>query len=233
MKNFLFTLCAIVVLSGIFTSCKKEKDDPQPAVPAPIVTGISPTSGMIGTTVTISGTNLTGTAVVSFNGTAATTFSVVSATSVTATVPAGATTGNVTVTTASGTSNGIGFTVLTLTQLLTDKNWRLTAYTSDNGSRVTDVYATLDACEKDDLLRFELPNIFTYDQGATRCSASDPQTQTGTWAFNANQTKLTTTLGGLTDTSDITELTANTLKIRYVDNFGGTNYIYVLTYTKQ
>ena len=58
-------------------------------VPAPTVTGLSPTSGTTsgGTSVTITGTNLTGATAVSFGGTAATGVSVVNATTVTATSP--------------------------------------------------------------------------------------------------------------------------------------------------
>ncbi|GAA4349464.1 hypothetical protein GCM10023185_06240 [Hymenobacter saemangeumensis] len=82
---------------------------------APTLTSLSPTSGPVGTSVTLTGTNFTGATGVSFNGTAASTFSVTSATTATATVPAGATSGNVTITTPNGTSNGVAFTVVTPT----------------------------------------------------------------------------------------------------------------------
>jgi len=67
-----------------------------------------PTSGTVGTKVTILGNNLSGTTAVSFNGTAAS-FSIVSSTEITTTVPKGATTGTLKVTTSSGTldSNGV------------------------------------------------------------------------------------------------------------------------------
>jgi uncharacterized repeat protein (TIGR03803 family) len=61
-----------------------------------------PTSGTVGATVKVLGTNLTGATGVTFNGTPAT-FTVVSASLITTTVPAGATTGRVRVTTPSGT----------------------------------------------------------------------------------------------------------------------------------
>jgi uncharacterized repeat protein (TIGR03803 family) len=61
-----------------------------------------PTSGTLGTPVTILGTNLTGSTSVTFNGTAAT-FNVVSPSEITTTVPPGATTGTVQVTTPGGT----------------------------------------------------------------------------------------------------------------------------------
>src|SRR5262249_44805480 len=62
----------------------------------------SPTSGAVGSTVTIYGSDLSGTTAVTFNTTPAT-FTIVSPTEITASVPAGATFGTVKVTTPSGT----------------------------------------------------------------------------------------------------------------------------------
>ena len=80
---------------------------------APTITSFTPTSGPVGTSVTITGTNLTGVTAVKFNGITAT-FTPSTATSVIATVPATATTGKITVTTgvASVTST-TDFTVTT------------------------------------------------------------------------------------------------------------------------
>jgi hypothetical protein len=85
------------------------------AIPAwgatPTITSFSPTSGVVGTSVTISGTNFVGTTAVSFDGTSAV-FDVDSATTITATVPSGATTGPIGVT-ADGTATSVSdFTVL-------------------------------------------------------------------------------------------------------------------------
>ena len=82
-------------------------------VPLPNITSLLPTSGPVGTSVTITGTNFgttQGTSTVSFNGTTATPTSWTN-TSITAPVPTGATTGNVTVTVGGQTGNGITFTV--------------------------------------------------------------------------------------------------------------------------
>ncbi len=79
----------------------------------PNITSISPTSGVVGTSVTINGANfgtMQGTSSVRFNGTVATPTSW-TATSIVATVPAGATSGPVTVTVGGVVSNGLGFTV--------------------------------------------------------------------------------------------------------------------------
>jgi len=80
---------------------------------APTVSGFSPTSGAVGSSVTVTGTGFTGATSVKFNGTAAT-FTVNGDTQVTATVPTGATTGPISVTNAGGTGTSSGsFTVTT------------------------------------------------------------------------------------------------------------------------
>jgi regulation of enolase protein 1 (concanavalin A-like superfamily) len=86
---------------------------------APSITSLSPTSGTVGTAVTISGANFgttQGTSNVRFNGTVATPTSW-AASSIIVPVPTGATTGNVVVTVNSVASNGVPFTVTTSTTL--------------------------------------------------------------------------------------------------------------------
>jgi len=72
-------------------------------VTGPTITSFTPKSGPVGTSVTITGTNLTGVTSVKFNGVTAT-FTTSTPTSVTATVPSGATTGKIEVTTPGGTA---------------------------------------------------------------------------------------------------------------------------------
>jgi len=71
-------------------------------VPAPTVTGFTPTSGPVGTSVTLTGSGFSGANKVAFHGTPATSFSVPSATRITVTVPSGATSGTIAVTTPRG-----------------------------------------------------------------------------------------------------------------------------------
>ena len=78
----------------------------------PTVSTLQPTSGPVGTSVVITGTNFTGATGVTFNGTAATAYTVNSDTQITATVPGGATTGTVSVANPAGTGTSTGsFTV--------------------------------------------------------------------------------------------------------------------------
>jgi len=108
---------------------------PIPAA-APTITSFTPTSGPVGTSVVITGTDLTGATVVSFNGTNATTFTVDSATQITATVPTGATTGKVSVTTSGGPATSSGDFTVTIVNTnptisdITDKSTNLNTATS-------------------------------------------------------------------------------------------------------
>ena len=80
----------------------------------PSITSLSATSGPVGSTITIAGTNFgarQGTSTVTFNGTSGVP-TAWSATSITVAVPSGATSGNVVVTVNSVPSNGVSFTVL-------------------------------------------------------------------------------------------------------------------------
>jgi hypothetical protein len=72
------------------------------APPPPTIVGFTPPSGIVGSTVTLTGAGFTGATSVTFNETTATVFAVVSNVKLTAKVPRGATTGPISVTTAAG-----------------------------------------------------------------------------------------------------------------------------------
>jgi uncharacterized repeat protein (TIGR03803 family) len=92
-----------------------------------------PTTGEVGTKVTILGTNLTRATGVNFNGTAAA-FAVVSSSEITTAVPTGATTGTVEVTTPGGTlSSNVFFRV--------KKRWFDPYLIENTGRRASDIFA--------------------------------------------------------------------------------------------
>jgi hypothetical protein len=83
-----------------------------PITPGPTITSFTPTSGAVGTSVVITGTNFTGATRVSFGGTRASGFTVVSATQISVAVPRRARSGSITVVTAAGTATSpTSFTV--------------------------------------------------------------------------------------------------------------------------
>lgn len=83
----------------------------------PTITSFTPASGVTGTTVTITGTNLTGATSVTFGGTAATSFSILSSTSITAVVGTG-TSGKISVTTSAGTATSTTDFTITLPDII-------------------------------------------------------------------------------------------------------------------
>jgi hypothetical protein len=112
-----------------------------PDSPTPTLVSVSPSSGEIGTVVTISGTSFgasQASSTVTFNGTSATP-STWSATSVGVPVPTGATTGNVVVSVAGLVSNGMQFTVVAVTPLNTTVNasWNANPETNIAGYKLS------------------------------------------------------------------------------------------------
>lgn len=126
------------------------------------------------------------------------------------------------------------------TDLLTDKNWVTTAYTVSPGvvvagATITDIYAQSQPCDRDDFIRFEKPNVFKSDEGTTKCVQADPQTTTGAWVFNADQTIITITGQGSTPQSiTIAELTDTSLKLTFTQSAGtpAITYTYTQTFRK-
>jgi N-acetylglucosamine-6-sulfatase len=98
----LIAMSAIAIVAGLAFPARAE---------APSVTGFDPTSGAIGSSVTIAGSGFRGATDVTFNGASAARFSIDSDAQITATVPAGATTGPISVVTPEGTATSAdGFT---------------------------------------------------------------------------------------------------------------------------
>lgn len=81
-------------------------------IQAPSIISFSPTSGRVGTIVTITGANFGQSPVVQFNGTTVVSYRAIADTSITVVVPDGASTGRISVTTSNGTATSVDdFTV--------------------------------------------------------------------------------------------------------------------------
>jgi IPT/TIG domain-containing protein len=117
-----------------------------PAI-APAISSFTPTSGPVGTNVSISGTNFSAPATVTFNGTAATSVTVSSGTLIVAAVPAGATFGPISVTDSAGTgTSSTSFTVVPKITSFSPSSGPLGTAVTLNGSGFTGVTAvTFDA----------------------------------------------------------------------------------------
>ncbi|WP_324678998.1 lipocalin family protein [Hymenobacter sp. GOD-10R] len=126
----------------------------------------------------------------------------------------------------------------TKTEMLTDKNWMLSALTTTpartlGGKQVTDLFPYVDECTLDDVLNFAKPNVYRFDEGTTRCSAQDQQSLTGTWAFREEESVLATQFPGYQEnTYNVLELNNNTLKMKTQTTINGVKYTETYTYTK-
>lgn len=105
---------------------------------------------------------------------------------------------------------------------LTGKNWQMmsnfTVYTKGTKDSTYNEYATMDACEKDDLINFNTNKTITTKAGATKCNPTDPDTEpSGTWELSADNKKLTITNDGVTLVFNVQELAATNLTLVYND----------------
>ncbi|MCX6256321.1 MAG: hypothetical protein NTW49_00205 [Bacteroidia bacterium] len=126
------------------------------------------------------------------------------------------------------------------TELLTGKYWITTAVTIDpavniNGTLVTDIFAQEETCRQDDLQKFTTNGVYTFDEGASKCSANDPQTTNGIWSFNSDDTILSITDNGVTDSYTIISINSMTIVAKYseVADYGSGAMTYTYTVTSQ
>jgi hypothetical protein len=139
----------------------------------PTVTSFTPTSGPVGTAVTITGTNLIGVIDISFNGVAATSFSLDSPTQVRANVPAGTTTGKISVTNAAGTgisvndfTIGVGSGTFTFTSSH-DTYVRSSRVDESNGTDATVKVRTTTSVVRNSFFKFVISGVSGTIQSAT------------------------------------------------------------------
>ncbi|HMQ63863.1 MAG TPA: DUF5004 domain-containing protein [Flavilitoribacter sp.] len=124
------------------------------------------------------------------------------------------------------------------TKILTSGSWQLTAMTVDPaidwfGTPVTNVYSQLPACVKDDLAIFKANGTVNYDEGASKCNPNDPQTTTGTWTFNTDQTVLSITQDGETESWNVSDLGGSSFKANYQVVQEGITYTFSVVFSKK
>lgn len=119
--------------------------------------------------------------------------------------------------------------------IIVGKDWRLIGLTiSIPGQPATDLFAQMDACDKDDLIEYLANGSVTDKAGATKCDPAEPDSQNGgTWALLNNDTQLRL-INGDTSIYNIQELSANTMRgsMTELDPVSGVNYTTSFTFTK-
>lgn len=126
----------------------------------------------------------------------------------------------------------------TKTEMLTGKYWKFTAMNISpaiefNGLEYSDLFGLMPNCTKDDLIKYDANGTVTYDEGPSKCDEGDPQTETGTWSFNSDETKITEVYDGESFTYNLVELSDSNLKISYSEeaDYGNGTQTYTITVT--
>ena len=120
------------------------------------------------------------------------------------------------------------------TELITMGSWKRTALISNpaydwnaNGVFDTNILYTMFPCEKDNFETYQSNGMVVTNEGATKCTSSDPQTWSVTWSFDNNATKL---IWDGNDVYTLLELTETTLKFQSTFTENGMTYTQVETY---
>jgi len=123
------------------------------------------------------------------------------------------------------------------TDLLTSHNWKPSSGTiSITVGGATTSSDAFETCDKDDAYKFNTDKSLVVDAGTTKCSSSDPQKETGTWAFSSGDQKLTMMLPNQAFPSsalDIKELNAKTLHLSGTQSASGASYTVDVTLVAQ
>lgn len=121
------------------------------------------------------------------------------------------------------------------TALLSSAPWKISAHTispaldldGDGQADDTDIFATYEACDRDDLTSFSSNGTGVFSEGPTKCDPGDPSSFNFTWEWKNNETVLS--ISG--DDRKLAELSASTLKLSMAYEDGGTIYTETLTFT--
>ncbi|OWY24950.1 hypothetical protein C7N43_28865 [Sphingobacteriales bacterium UPWRP_1] len=128
------------------------------------------------------------------------------------------------------------------TELLTHHSWKVKAATINpaidifgTGELISDLYANnffYPACTKDDFMTFKDNGQVISDEGATKCSAGDPQTTTQNWTFNSTETVITISeLDGSDPQSfNISSLTEDEVVISNSESIDNVVYTFTTTF---
>ena len=102
------------------------------------------------------------------------------------------------------------------TELITKQAWKIEKSGLDADKNGTiDIEDTWDQCELDNTFLFKTDGSGIFDEGATKCSGTDPQTSSFTWVFKNNETVLSgeITQLGFSGDANIATLNSTTLEV--------------------
>lgn len=89
-----------------------------------------------------------------------------------------------------------------------------------NGNKVTDAYAIMEDCEKDNVITFMKDGTYENNEAGLKCNPSDPQSRAGTWSLSDDEN----TLIADSDFATILQLDKSVFKYTYTFTDFGTEY---------
>jgi len=125
--------------------------------------------------------------------------------------------------------------------MLTGKQWKLTSWISTpayevEGQLISNVYTLLPVCSHDDFLVFNIDGTMIKDEGEEKCNEYEPQTTSGTWLLNNDQSILRITFEYDETDYAIGEVSDNFLILARQEVIeqptGNATYEYLITYTR-
>lgn len=119
------------------------------------------------------------------------------------------------------------------TDLLTQSSWQITKRETKTGAGAWVAVPPSLPCSMDDYRTFRTNLSWDDNEGATKCSPSDPQiSNTGSWSFLFNESQLyLSDVSGASSIFNIEQLDENTLVLSIVYTSGG--IIYTGRYTSK
>lgn len=130
-------------------------------------------------------------------------------------------------------------TPATKTDILTAHLWKLkSAKVSPGvtdpilGITIDDFTAFMEACDRDDTFEFNADGTVIADEGATKCDSSDPQSESGNWSFQNDETSILIIVGTDSQALNIDELeTGNFVGSQTIDDLLGDGVSRTITFT--
>ncbi|GEM_PF-7082611 len=104
-------------------------------------------------------------------------------------------------------------------ELLVGKDWKPVSAVLDPGIRVkgalvTDLYALVDACEKEGSTKYSGNGAYAYIKSSSACATGEPSRLSGSWTMDPDGKVLTQTeAGGTPIQLDIVEMTSTSLVV--------------------
>lgn len=114
-------------------------------------------------------------------------------------------------------------------------DWQITALTVDppqieNGVVITDLYAQMEDCDKDNYYSFLNNKTYKFDQGSIICDSLEPQNISGNWSFLNDETELQLIYQSDTLLYTLIDLDKELLKMSYSGR-DSNNILHTLTVT--